>query len=70
MILTGNNNYNNINYILEDNFSRNGNWINENSKLDILEKSETEFDIEYKKLINENKIILIDITNTSLQYAE
>ena len=70
MILTGNNNYNNINYILEDNFSKNGNWITENSKLDILEKSETEFDIEYKKLINENKIILIDITNASLQYAE
>ena len=70
MILTGNNIYNNINYILEDNFSKNGNWITENSKLDILEKSETEFDIEYKKLINENKIILIDITNTSLQYAE
>lgn len=104
MILTNNSIDDNINYTLEDTFSKNGIWISENSRnnileflnahtiytyscgsdgylicdnimkenpnLDILEKSETEFDIEYKKLINENKIILIDITNTFLQYDE
>lgn len=46
------------------------NIMKENPNLDILEKSETEFDIEYKKLINEDKVILIDITNTFLQYDD
>lgn len=44
------------------------NIMKDNPNLDTLEKSETEFDIEYKKLISEKKIIIIDITNNYLQY--
>lgn len=46
------------------------NIMKENPNLDILEKSETEFDMEYKKLLSENKMIIIDITNEFLQYDE
>lgn len=44
------------------------NIMKDNPNLDTLEKSETEFDIEYKKLISEKKMIIIDITNNYLQY--
>lgn len=103
-ILTKNSNNDNINYTIEEIFSKNGIWISKNSRdsflnflnahtiytyycdsegylmcdnvmkenpnLDILEKSETEFDIEYKRLTDEDKIILIDITSTYQQYDE
>lgn len=44
------------------------NIMKDNPNLDTLEKSETEFDIEYKKLISEKKMIIIDIANNYLQY--
>lgn len=55
---------NNEGYLICDNIMK------ENPNLDILEKSETEFDMEYKKLLSENKMIIIDITNGFLQYDE
>lgn len=46
------------------------NIMKENSNLDILEKSETEFDIEYRNLILQESTIIISISNDYLGYNE
>lgn len=53
---------NNDGYLICDNVMK------DNPNLDILGKSETEFDVEYKKILSEDRMIIIDISNNFLEY--